>query len=334
MGAIPSMGSQPVAVAPASQEKRRPTVKNKKVLSFEASGSEDEGDKFGKAQSAHDVLDDPKLSKSTGSRPARAAGDANRLEKASAAGTAAKSPVPERRQKEAEPERRAKPPPRAPKPSSGSGSEDSDSEDSDSGYEDGVAGDVAAARFAKRQAEIAQLKKQIAAVGKVEEGPAQQKKARCSALEARLEGYVTRKKTKPEGRKGKKEAEDNTLNKLKSFRKRLVAANEDAAEADEAEDVEQFPSFSAIWQEGEETTSGNWLTSQGLRFHVSADKAFKVEIQKGRKQLQIFDPLAAQGDADILAAERQKRLATSGPNVKRRKETAAGQLDQPMKPQG
>merc|ERR1712203_1349696 len=67
--------------------------------------------------------------------------------------------------------------------------------------------------------------------------------------------------------------------------------------------------FAAIWQEGEEEIDTDWLDGGGLKFHVSADKAFKPIYDKSKQNLEIFDPLAAKGNDEVLAEERKKRAA-------------------------
>merc|ERR1712194_728297 len=57
-------------------------------------------------------------------------------------------------------------------------------------------------------------------------------------------------------------------------------------------------------KEGDE--DDDWLDGGGLSFHVSADKAFKLSRDRAMKTLSIFDPLAAEGNAEQLAEVRKK----------------------------
>merc|ERR1711988_1847004 len=64
--------------------------------------------------------------------------------------------------------------------------------------------------------------------------------------------------------------------------------------------------FAAIWNEGDEEADEDWLSTAGLKFHVSADKAFKLDRDRARDTLEIFDPLAAKGNSEVLADARKK----------------------------
>merc|ERR1712032_1180144 len=149
-------------------------------------------------------------------------------------------------------------------------------------------------------------------------------------LEEQRAGFATRgARTKPKGKEGRRQEAENVAEAMRSFQDRVRVAVEasnaadidkqakDAVKANKAEEG----TFAAIWQEGDEEGDEDWLGGGGLKFHVSADKAFKLESLKARENLEIFDPLAAKGNAEILAHARKRRSDQMKPSL-RRKEPA------------
>mmetsp|Transcript_152521 Transcript_152521/g.487374 ORF Transcript_152521/g.487374 Transcript_152521/m.487374 type:complete len:211 (-) Transcript_152521:65-697(-) len=86
---------------------------------------------------------------------------------------------------------------------------------------------------------------------------------------------------------------------------------------DKKEEEAENGTFAAIWKEGDEEADKDWLGGGGLSFHVTADKAFKMDADRARATLEIFDPLAKQGNLEVLAHARKK--ASEGMIPMRRK---------------
>lgn len=177
---------------------------------------------------------------------------------------------------------------------------------------------------------------------------AETKPKKKSALAEQREGYVTRARAKAVGRAGKKAEAEDMMSKLKAFqekiRKGLPAGGDDAAESNTApakeahrdkkpdKKAEKMPekkpekqkqkaeegTFASIWEEGDDEVDKDWLLGDGLKFHVSADKAFKLKSDKDRARLEIFDPLAARGNDEMLAEERKKRSEQMRPQMRRK----------------
>jgi len=314
----------PLTERPAEeQQHRRAPVHNKRVLSFAPSDGEDEdgGGAAARGKSAHDLLSDPKLSREAAypSEPApkrkrdpedEGAGGRKGASGARPSGRASsgdQAPAPAEARKQ---------------PTKAAASSDSGSEEDEDEEEDG--GAVQKEKASKRQATIAMLKRDIAGLksGAVPE-PVVEKKAK-TALEEQRVGYMTRGKAKFVGKAEKKKNAMLVQDKLRSFAERvrsiLPAENEEGAEEVEqkkAPDKEEG-TFSAIWEEGDEESSKDWLTGAGLKFHVSADKAFKLDSLKARENLEIFDPLAAKGNDEILAEARKKRSEQMRPLSRRK----------------
>jgi len=341
----------PASAKPAPEEHRRQAIHNKRVLSFAASDGEDDDDdaeadgststapqRFGKAKSAHEALDDPRLSREAAYPDAKKAlrmqaADTGRMvsppksDNRGSGGSAAtgggatsstsKAPRPVVVQKMS----RAKAP-----SGSGSGSasegkvEHSDSEDSDD--------EVVMERSKQRLEQIQKLKRDIASiVAEPDESPDTGKRSKPgSALEEQRVGFATRgARTKPRGKEGRRREAEKIADAMKSFQGRVRVAVEAASvggvdkqakEAGKGNDAEEG-TFAAIWQEGDEDGEEDWLGGDGLKFHVSADKAFKLESLKARDNLEIFDPLAAKGNAEILAHARKRRSDQMKPSLRR-----------------
>jgi len=152
---------------------------------------------------------------------------------------------------------------------------------------------------------------------------AKPKKRTTSALDEQRAGYATRTiRKKAEGREGKRREAIGIMTKINGFKQRLSALSElDPDEETEAKDKrkdKEEGTFSAIWDEGDEEGDEDWLSGAGLKFHTSADKAFKLEAMKAREQLEIFDPLAARGNNEILANARKKRSQIQEPQKRRK----------------
>merc|ERR1712070_262781 len=148
-----------------------------------------------------------------------------------------------------------------------------------------------------------------------------------------MQGYTTRKKVVLDGKEDRKNHAMKTMGKMQSFQERLrgMFSAMDAAEEEESgsekekkgkkdkkdkkdkkekdKEEKEDGTFAAIWSEGEEEMDGSWLTGgAGLKFHASGDKAFKWAEQKAQStKLEIFDPLGAGGNAEVIAEERKKR---------------------------
>jgi len=331
----------PLAVAVKDRPGRAP-VHNKRVLSFVPSDAEDEED-AGKettasGKSAHDLLNDPKLSReaaykaeqaSTGRRKSTSKAEERESDGGRRRGDVA-SKQPEAREKGTSnrKDRKGHAPTKIDKQSSPSSGSDasmgSDDEEQASG--------IAAERERKRLATIASLKRDIAGMstGDAAASEAGKSKKAKSALAEQRQGYTKRGATKFQGRaerrKGAHDVEDN----IKSFQDRLRAfassanpeedeekAAEEAKPSNQPEDKEEG-TFSAVWDEGDEESTKDWLGGGGLKFHVSADKAFKLESMKARDNLEIFDPLAARGNDEVLAEERKRRAEQMRPTLRRK----------------
>lgn len=337
-----------ISSGPAEVHRRAP-VKNKKVLSFD----EDEGDSDEDAPmpavkkgGAHDLLADPKLLKdaaypdavrereksSKRPPPADEKGSASGVAKRAAVLAAASSGSRSR----------------AVAPEKGSDDDEDDDSDASSGA-DGTGTDVAKLRSYKRQEAINQLKREIAGVGSEKKEEKQSRKT-GSALEELRAGYQPREaRVKATGKEGKRKAAEDMVAQMKSFKSRvksLTAPMPSDGEEEEGEEKSEEDSknksknkkekkkekkekkdkkeeeaengtFAAIWKEGDEETDKDWLGGGGLSFHVTADKAFKMDADRARATLEIFDPLAKQGNLEVLAHARKK--ASEGMIPMRRK---------------
>jgi len=310
----------PPPMAPKSEKEvhRRAPVKNKNMLSF--AGDEDDGDdddnkRVRKKGGAHDLLEDQRLKKQAaypdearpsgkpGKRPAateEASAKAKRPGGGPARGGAARAAQP-----------------KAAEQAEADWGSSADSDENSSGQED----DVALAKSRKRQQEILNLKRGIAAVGHEDDEPQQKKKQVGSAWEEQRAGYKTRQKAKALSRDGKKKADADMMSVMKSFRDRLQTTFKDGGDDDDDEEKteeKETGTLSAIFAEGEEESDKGWLKSSGLKFHTSGDKAFKMASDKARETLDIFDPLLKQGNAEVLAAEMKKRtMGMQAPHRKR-----------------
>jgi len=317
---------------------RRAPVRNKAKISFANSDDEDSDDDAApaaKGKSAHDLLDDARLKKEAAypaEKQAARGGDGGtkratpedvrgRAQAASASSsTAARKPAPVA----------------APPSESESEGESADWANSDS---DGApAGDDKKTQAAslKRQKEILELKRGIANV-RPDAPDLKKSKRRASALEELRAGYQAREKREVvKGKDGKRREAAAMKDLLGDFKKRLYGAAADANTADAEVRVEKAASarekaddgtFAALWQEGDEAADEDWLNGNGLKFHVSADKAFKLDRDRAEKTLEIFDPLARQGNQEVLAQARKKYSENAIPQKRRKAQVVKAKGD-------
>lgn len=276
------------------KEHRREAVKNKNTLSF---GSDDEFDTGAKdvnskLQSAHDALSDPRLLREAAyeveSKSAR--GEKRPIDSARARSGADGGASKQLRERS----RRAR--------DIDDSSEDSGSEAEHSGH------DVASDRARERQKAIQQLKVDIKDQGKSIEQHGARVQPKTALEECRAGFTVRTARVKIKGKQDKDRAAKDVASALRDFQARLRSSTgtSKTQQTDENGNKAEHGTFASIWQEGDEEGAEDWLAGGGLSFHVSADRAFQLESQKGREQLEIFDPLAASGNAEVLAEVRRK----------------------------
>mmetsp|Transcript_54090 Transcript_54090/g.118432 ORF Transcript_54090/g.118432 Transcript_54090/m.118432 type:complete len:510 (-) Transcript_54090:38-1567(-) len=315
----------PQAGKASEQQHRRAPVHNKRILSFNAD-EEDEEDGGGggppaKGKSAHDLLNDPKLSRDA-AYPERKAAVSGARKRAAAESVGGDAAFEKRTASAGSKGARggAKPAATAPERPE----EEADYGDSGSDDDEESDDDVAVGKSNKRQETIQQLKRDIVGLNNGGTASKEVKKKPKSAWEELTAGYTTRAKRKVEDRAGRKKEAADVMSKLKAFSERLkdvtASTGEDEEQKDEEEekDKKEEGTFSAIWHEGEEEGDKDWLTGGGLKFHVSGDKAFKLASDKARERLEIFDPLAAKGNDEVLAEARKRRSAQMTPQLRRK----------------
>lgn len=315
----------PVAASSESEHRRAP-VRKRNVLSFAGEVSDsgsDDANPCATGRSAHDLLDDPKLLKtSVADQPSRQGHGKN--ERSSAVTSAKKAvatseaggqspPVPAFKRDRSEYIEKASSP--------SSSQDDCDQDESDND-------DVAIERSQKRQATIDQLKRDIAGMDRSSAQDDKEVNKSRSALDELSAGYTKRiKRAASSGDKNarKKEAAD-VERMMKAFRCRLRETLDSVAEDESAPTEESKVSgvkpeegtFASIWQEGDEASTSDWLAGSGLKFHVTADKAFEMQSRKAKEQFELFDPLAAKGNAEILAEVRKKHAEHIAPLIRRK----------------
>lgn len=344
----------PLPVKQGNEKHRREAIKNKRVLSFgddEEDGSEDDAPAFGKARSAHDVLKDPKLLKdaaypnaSASSREAKA--DAKRPSKvqvsdkkddASKKRPAPKAEEPEPSSTKAKTGSAAAPPKSARRKAADSDSESgkasegeanfkakSSSEDEESSSEEG--GGTATDISKKRNEEMLKLKREISSIQKGE-APAPVKAKPKTAWEELLAGFKNRgqqKADKPKDKKGRQAEALKVVKGMKSFSERVRDVGDEKVEDEEIDpevkarkEQAQEDSLAAIWEEGEEDTGSDWLSGTGLSFKKGEDRDFRKKSKQSKATLEIFDPLAAAGDEEMIERARQRRSAQLKPSLRR-----------------
>ncbi|CAK9028430.1 unnamed protein product [Durusdinium trenchii] len=303
-------------------EHRRAPVHKKNVLSFAGAGSDEEEDDEGglKVKSAHDVLNDPRLSKDVaypeevaekkklreGKRPAeetKERGDAKRptpVQRESQGKAKAKEVEEEEEEDDSEP----------------------DFGGSDSDAPKGTASKpVKKDKEALRQETILKLKRDIVGLanGLPTEAPSRKKSG--SALEAMRRGFKTRAETRPEvkGKEARRLQAEALLEGLKGWQDRLRTLMPDEPEEGEEDKKEEEPAtLASYWEEADEEADKDWLGGAGLKFHTSGDKAFQIAAaKKARDSLEIFDPIAATGNSEALAAARKRRNDKIVPSMRR-----------------
>mmetsp|Transcript_63281 Transcript_63281/g.150934 ORF Transcript_63281/g.150934 Transcript_63281/m.150934 type:complete len:504 (+) Transcript_63281:98-1609(+) len=306
---------------PSDQPHRRDAIKNRNVLSFGGGADSDDdaeadeafGKVAGKVKSAHDVLNDPRLSKEA----AYKGEDKGRAKSSSEKAPSKAAPQAAQRQDDSEDE----------KESSADSEPDFGGEEDDEQGEDSDRGESGADQKARqRQEAILKLKRDIAGIGATPEQAPKRQKEQGSLVEELRAGFEPRvPRAKLSGKEAKRQEAEALQKLMKSFGSRVkqVASDATAAEAakaaegkDARKDKEEG-TFSAIWEEGDEESTTDWLAGGGLKFHTSADKAFKLESLKAKEQLEIFDPLAAKGNNEVMAEQRKRRSEQLKPSLRR-----------------
>eukprot|EP00913_Durusdinium_trenchii_P013570 g12740.t1 len=89
-------------------------------------------------------------------------------------------------------------------------------------------------------------------------------------------------------------------------------------EGEEDKKEEEPATLASYWEEADEEADKDWLGGAGLKFHTSGDKAFQIAAaKKARDSLEIFDPIAATGNSEALAAARKRRNDKIVPSMRR-----------------
>lgn len=315
----------------AQEGHRRAPVKKKNVLSFAGdadadldSDDDEEAAPSGptsKSKSAHDLLNDPKLSRE----------GAYAQEVAAKKQTQSKRSAPE---KDGSPTNAKRPATTANKAAQGKKAEQKKTpeESEDASEVDYGSESESRARkketpkeqlqAASRQEAILKLKREIAGLNSGIPDEDDGKKKLGSALEALRKGYQTRAvRAVPRGKEGRRRQAEAVVGNIKSFQERLHNLKDDDSEEEREEAVdkkkEDLGTLAAIWEEGDEETEKGWLTGKGLKFHTSGDKAFEIAARKARSTLEIFDPIAATGNSEVLAEARKRRSSKMIPSMRR-----------------
>lgn len=314
----------PMITSRGEQEHRRAPVHNKRILSFEAD-EEDQEEAVTKVKSAHDVLDDPKLLKTTAYPQEVVSGKKRVLEPAKASKeqvAAAARAAAARKSARADDDE-----PAAAVPEVDYGDEASDQEE-ESDDDAGRKVSPAELKERQRQEQIKKLKLDIHGLSSGGSKEEVKPKSKLSALEEQRAGYQMRIREKPKGREGKKKYAADILNNLTSFQERL--RNMKPAEDEEQEEKEkpkeddkpkkEYGTLASIYEDVDEESTADWLSGGGLKFHTSGDKAFRLAELKAREMLDIFDPLVAKGNAEVLADTRKRRAQQLTPSIRKREE--------------
>eukprot|EP00434_Breviolum_minutum_P038948 symbB.v1.2.034561.t1/scaffold4485.1/size39082/3 len=307
------------------EEHRRAPVHKKNVLSFAGAGSdeeEEENEPEGnvKVKSAHDVLNDPRLSRDV-AYPEEVA-EKKKLREgkrpAAANGGDAKRPVPASR-KEEEKER-----------------EQEDSEEPDFGASDSDASVQKAKpkkdKEALRQETILKLKRDIVGLnnGLPTDEPSRKKsgatRSCChwdvTAAAAQLCRLSPGGHEKGVQAAGRNQSRSSRKGSKAAASRGIVSGTQglpdDPEDGEEQNEKEAEPgTLASYWEEGDEETDKDWLGGSGLKFHTSGDKAFEIAARKARDSLEIFDPIAATGNSEALAAARKRRNDKIVPSMRR-----------------
>lgn len=310
------------------EKHRREAIKNKRVLSFGGDDEDEEDDDEakpppktgGKVSSVHDA---PKDSKS--SREAKAVSSSEpKKDIRPAAPVARRKATASGSESESEAKKPAE-------KADASGSEESSGSSSDD--EGGKVADSSQ----KRNEQIQRLKRDIANINRGDD--AQPKKAkRMSAWEELRQGFMTRgqraAQEKPRSRKDRQAESANVVGRVKTFQERV---RDEASKANELQDDDDVAdrrrkelqkekekdeaeegTLAALWEEGEEESSRDWLSGGGLKFHVDDNKKFQLEVDRAIETIEIFDPLAAKGDQEVLNMVRKRRAEQLKPSLRRK----------------
>jgi len=302
------------------EKHRREAIKSKAKLSF---GDDEEGDSDDEApaKSFSKAGSDPKLKETaSSSAPSREASKRSAPKAEEAAGKkkeGAPPPTKVARRKAAESEEEG-----SGKEAEADYKEKASSDDSDSSSSDG---DGTVDKSAKRNEEIEKLKRQIAGSRRGEDATVVKAKPK-SAWEELLAGFKTRKQRiedKPKDKKGRQAAAVGIAKEVKAFSKRVESAG-DSKEEDQVDpevvkrkQQAQEDSLASVWEEGDDESTADWLNGGGLAFHKGEDLKFKKISGKQKETLQIFDPLAAEGDIEMLERDRLRRSAQLKPSLRR-----------------
>jgi len=313
----------PKAIEPGGPAQRRAPVKKKNVLSF--AGGEDDSDevedekpqKSGskKGKSAHDLLNDDKLSREAAYSEEAAAKRGSDSSKRSAP---SENAFDAKRQAGSRPGTRGKPVQQKVREEK----EDAEDEvDYGDGSDDQKETPPEQQGSASRNETILKLKRDIAGLAHGLPQEDDRKKKVGSALEAMQAGFRRRGETHVpvRGKEGRRREAEAVVAGLKGFQDRLknfVDADDSDEEGDEKKEAE-VGTLSSIWQEGDEESAKDWLGGGGLKFHTSGDKAFELASRKAGNSLEIFDPIAATGNAEALADARKRRSSKMVPSMRR-----------------
>jgi len=328
----------PVSSSKGEEKHRREAIKNKRVLSFGGDDEEDDDEddlkastkNFGKARSAHDALSDPKLMKEAAykdeqqsKRPAgdeaskkRAAPKAEEVAKPlkGLKAGATKAPATKSNRKEAASGSDA---------DSASGKEQKESSNEDSSSDE-EGGSSLAAKSQKRNEEIQRLKRHIACINRGDD-PEPKKARPKSAWEELRAGFLTRAQkaaTIPRDKKSRQNQAVEIVRDLKAWTGKVREAPLEKAFTEEKKDEEEEGTFASIYrgyaEEGDEEGDADWLSGGGLKFS-GKEKAWKLEADRAKTTIEIFDPLAAKGNAEILEEDRKRRNAKLLPSMRRKK---------------
>lgn len=350
----PRFTPAPMITSRGAEKHRREAIKNKRVLSFgggddEESASDDDAKapskSFGKkAGSAHDALSDPKLlkeaayasssapSKQEASRGGKDREEAPRKRAPPPKADESPEPAPSRRQggTTAPPAKAARRKAAESESEAGGDASEGDFEKASSEAEDSSSGSDAGGGkemdlSQKRNAEMLRLKRDIVNTRKGEE-PAPVRSKPKSAWEELLSGFKTRAQrnaVKPKDKKGRLAQTEAVGKDIKGFKERVRDASDDKpADEEVAPDIKERKenaeegSLAAVWEEGEDESTADWLSGGGLSFGVSEDKAFKL-ARTSKANLEIFDPLAATAPDEMLEMARLRRSAQLKPSLRR-----------------
>lgn len=179
-------------------------------------------------------------------------------------------------------------------------------------------------RAAQRQKEIAQLQADILDVARGGDGKKKEKEVKkVSELRARNEQYAQLRRGKKGERLKDGAAKKNAgavIDSLSGFSKRLreIRREPQRNEEDGKDDIDKGKdvpkekpeegTFAEIIDgyEDDDDDLGDWC-SGGLKFHVSADKAYHLDQARAKHTLETFDPMKARAvDPESVKASRRR----------------------------